>query len=234
MKYCFVLLTAIVAILTSCEKDEQTRLTTCPEPGGCDSLDNYHWGSICNSDTCSNYLSIWRMLFMEKNNLSKEFFDSHIEICQAETYSWERGISFKVCYQLKIDWATAYHCDQFIIKIDSNNTYYPSLNLPKETYLTKDQIKKAVDNKGFFSSIINISNRDQIKYLSMEDALQELKNLSGVNYLSLNGIIINNDNGDLTLEASAQYENEENLCVFGTIDLITGDKNSYHSPCQTN
>ena len=68
----------------------------------------------------------------------------------------------------------------------------------------------------------------------MDNALQDLIGYSGVNQLCLNMITINDDNGDLILEASAQYENEENSCVIGTIDLITGDKEVKDTPCWIN
>jgi hypothetical protein len=168
---------------------------------------------------------------MEKNNLSQEFINSHIEICQSKINFGARGISFSVCYRLKIDWAIAYNCDQFIIKINANNTSYPSLGLPRDTFLTKDKIKIAIDNRAFFSHIGKISNVDDIKYSTIDNALQDLTTFSDVSQLCLNMITINNDNGNLTLEASAQYENEENSCVVGTIDLITGNKDVNDTPC---
>jgi hypothetical protein len=108
------------------------------------------------------------------------------------------------------------------------------LDLPRDTYLTKEKVKIAVDNRAFSSDIIKVSNKNKIKYSTMDNALQDLIGFSGVNQLCLNMITINDDNGDLILEASAQYENEENSCVIGTIDLITGEKEVNDTPCLIN
>lgn len=189
---------------------------------------------MCSSDLCLEYFNIWKELIKEKNNLSQEFIDAHIEYCYSEINSWAKGVSFRICYKLKVDWAIAYSCDQFIIKINADNTYYPALDLPRDTYLTREKVKIAVDNRAFSSDIIKVSNNDKIKYSTMDNALQDLIGFSGVNQLCLSMITINADNGDLILEASAQYENEENSCVIGTIDLITGEKEVIDTPCLIN
>ncbi|MFA5297887.1 MAG: hypothetical protein WC389_06725 [Lutibacter sp.] len=234
MKNSLLIFVSMILILTACEKDIQTRQTTCLQPGDYDYLDNYKIDSMCSSDACTEYLTIWRELLAEKNNLSQDFIDSHIELCQSEIQSWADGISFSVCYKFKIGWAIAYNCDQFIIKINADNTSYPSLDLPRDTYLSKEKIKIAVDNRAFSSYITKMTNTNDLKFISMESALNDLIEYSDVNMLCLNRVIINDDTGNLTLEASAQYENEENSCIQGTIDLISGDKNVNETPCWIN
>ncbi len=234
MRYLTLIFIVSIFVLSSCETDKQIRSTTCNQPNDYDYLDNYKSGIMCSSDLCLEYFNIWKELIKEKNNLSQEFIDAHIEYCYSEINSWAKGVSFRICYKLKVDWVIAYNCDQFIIKINADNTYYPALDLPRETYLTKEKVKIAVDNRAFSSDIIKVSNNDKIKYSTMDNALQDLIGFSGVNQLCLNMITINDDNGDLILEASAQYENEENSCVIGTIDLITGEKEVNDTPCLIN
>jgi hypothetical protein len=234
MKYSTLGFITLILVFTTCEKDKQTRQTTCVQSGDYDYLDNYKIDSICTSDLCTEYLTIWKELIKEKNNLNQDFFDTHLELCESEIHTWADGISFMVCYKLKIGWAIAYNCDRFIIKINADSTLYPSLDLPRNTYLTKENIKIAVDSRAFSSDIIKIANANNIKYSTMENALSDLIEFSGVNELCLNQITINKDNGDLILKASAQYENEENSCIEGKIDLITGDKNVNDTPCWIN
>jgi hypothetical protein len=234
MKNSTLIIVVLILVFISCEKDKQTRRTTCVQSGEYEYLDNYKIDSMCTSDICTEYLAIWKGLIKEKNNLSQDFLDTHLELCESEIHSWADGISFTVCYKFKIGWAIAYNCDQFIIKINSDNTLYPSLDLPRDIYLTKEKIKIAVDNRAFSSGITKIANVNKIKFSTMENALSDLIEFSGVNQLCLNQVTINEDNGDLILKAFAQYENEENSCIEGTIDLITGDKNINDTPCWIN
>ena len=105
------------------------------------------------------------------------------------------------------------------------------MDLPRDTYLSKEKVKIAVENRAFSSDITKISNVDDIKFSTIDNALQDLTKFSSVNQLCLNMIMINEDNGNLILKASAQYNNEDNSCIEGTIDLITGDKKVNDTPC---
>ncbi len=230
--YLFVFI-SLMSILTACEKDEQSRQTSCVQSGDYDYLDNYKTDSICTTNTCIEYLAIWKALLIEKNNLSYDFVDSHIELSESKIYSWADGISFRVCYKFKIGWAVAYNCDQFIIKINADNTIYPTLDLPRGTYLSKEKIKIAIENRAFSSNITKMSNTNSLKFISMESALNNLVEFSGIN-LCMNRIILDSATGNLVLEASAQYENEPNLCIQGKIDLISEDKEVNNTPCWIN
>lgn len=139
-----------------------------------------------------------------------------------------------MCYKFKTDWAIAYNCDQFIIKINTENTLYPALDLPRDTYLTKEKIKIAVDNGAFSSGITRIDNSNNLKFMDMESALNDLIEFSGVNILCLNQVRLDEKTGHLILIASSEYVNEGNSCIKGTIDLITGEKQVIDLPCWIN
>jgi len=231
--YLFVFI-SLMFILTACEKDELSRQTTCVQSGDYDYLDNYKTDVMCTTNSCIEYLAIWKELLIEKNNLSYDFVDSHIELSESEIYSWADGISFRVCYKFKIGWAVAYNCDQFIIKINADNTTYPTLDLPRCTYLSKEKIKIAVANRAFSSNITKMTNTNSLKFVSMESALNNLIAFSGINALCMNQIILDSATGNLVLEASAQYENELNLCIQGKVDLISENKEVNDTPCWIN
>ncbi len=234
MRFPTLIFIVSVFVFSSCENDKQFRETTCIQSDDYENLDNYIVDTMCSSELCLEYFNIWTELIKDKNNLSQDFIDTHIKFCYSETNSWANGVSFRICYTLKLDWAIAYNCDQFIIKINADNTHYPSLDLPRDTYLTKDKIKIAVDNRAFSSDITKMTNKTDLEYTNMESALNELIDFSGVNCLCMNRVTIDDDTGNMILEASAQYENEENSCIQGTIDLISGDKNSNDTPCWIN
>jgi hypothetical protein len=231
MKYSTLFFIATILVFTNCKKDKQTKQTFCTQLVDYKSLDYHEIDSECTTDLCIEYLTIWKELLKEKNNLSQDFIDKHIELYNTEIHTWEKGFSFRVGYKFKIGWAVAYNSDQFIIKINTDNTYYPSLDLPRGTYLAKEEIKIAADNRAFSSDIGKIANVDNIIYSTVDNALSDLIEFSGVNQLCINQITLNEDNGNLILSAYAQYENKENSCIEGTIDLITGTKNVNDTPC---
>src|SRR5512145_952488 len=103
MKYPTLIIIALIFAITTCKKDNQTRKTTCVQPENYEYLDNYKINSMCSGDLCTEYLTIWKELFKEKNNLSQDFFDTYIELCNSEINSWADGISFRICYKFKID-----------------------------------------------------------------------------------------------------------------------------------
>lgn len=232
MKYYTLIIIILATVFSSCEKDKlPQRETLCAQQIDYNYHNDYKADSICSSDLCTNYFSIWKELIMEKNELSQAYFDTHIEISNSEIHSWADGVSFNVCYKFKIGWATAYNCDSFVVKINKDNDLYPSVNLPRGTYLTKEDIKIAVDHRAFNSGIIKINNEENLQYSKMESALKNLIDYANVTQLCLTQITINEDNGNLVMEAAAKYEDKENACIIGTVDLLTGEKNVYDGPC---
>ena len=212
----------------SCEKDNHARTVTCFQENEYDYLNHYKIDSICTSEICTNYLAIWKEFFKEKNNWSDAFFDEHLIICQSSIGNWNEGVSFHICYKIQMDWAIAYACDKFMIKIDDESTLYP--DLPRNTYLSKDEIGFAIDQNRFYSRIGFVSN-STIIYASMEDALNKLIDDSNVNTLCVSEISVDESTGNLILEAWAEYENEKNSCIKGKIDLITGKTEVTDTPC---
>jgi hypothetical protein len=226
----FILVIHLV-FLASCKDKIQERTVTCIQSGDYDYLDQYSAGSLCTSDICTQYQAIWKELFMAKNSLSESYFQDHILISNTAVNSWNDGISFSICYKVKIGWAIAWECDQFIIKINKDKYYYPTLNLPRDQYLSKDEIQIAVDGKAFSSHIIKLSNAENLKFNSMNKALDELIRAANINTLCSGMIFIDESTGNLTLEAGAQYENEQNSCIQGRIDLINGSTSVTDTPC---
>lgn len=215
----------------SCESEKMIRHVNCYKSDiYADSTKN-NTDSLCNNDLCANYQTIWKNLIVETNNLSTSYFDNHIEMCQSNISEWNDGLSFTICYKVKLNWAIAYKCDQFIIKIKNENSLYPTLNLPRDSYLSKEQVQIAVNNRAFSSEILKLSNNEALKFKSMSIALSLLIENAKVNTLCFNGIDIDKTTGNLMLCASAQYENEINNCIQAKIDLVTGESFVTESPC---
>jgi hypothetical protein len=232
LKYFTLIFVSLFFVFTACDDNNQFRETACNQENTFP--EDRAPGSLCSDELCTEYFAIWKELIMEKNNLSQDFFDSHIELINSNLSTWASGISFGVCYKFNVGWATAFNCDAFIININADNTLFPALDLPRDTFLTKEKIKIAIDNAAFSSAITAVNNVENLKHANLEASLADLIDFSDVNLLCLNSINLDEKTGNLTLKASAQYVNEFNSCIQGTIDLITGDKNVNDTPCFIN
>jgi hypothetical protein len=218
----------LIASLWSCDKENQERKVTCVQQDEYDYLDGYQPDSLCTSEICTSYLNLWEEIFKETNNLSDTFFDEHIILCTSSLNTWNEGISFMVCYQIKMDWAIAWNCDKLAIKIFGNSNLYPEL--PRDEYLSNDEIRFAIEQNRRYSRIGSVSNSNII-FLSMSDALNQLIEEAKVNTLCMRRITLNKTTGSLLLTAWAEYENEENSCIKGVIDLNTGNTEVTDTPC---
>lgn len=226
-------LIGIIVIFSSCVETKLIRKTECTQKGDYDYLNNYVMGSLCTTDLCEQYKAIWKELFLEKNNLSETYFQNHIILCNSRINTWNDGVSFSICYKVKNDWAIAYTCDQFIIKINKDNNLYPAVSLPRDVYLSKDNVRTALNQKVFSSNMIALSNTENIIFSSNSLALTKLIKATNVNALCFTSTFIN-ASGNISLEAWAQYTDETNSCVRGVIDLINGKTESYDTPCMIN
>lgn len=232
MRYRFILISIIlIAIISSCKKDKQVkqvRTVTCFQEDVYHYLNHYKIDSICTSEICTDYLNIWKELFKEKNNISETFFDEHIILCQSRLNTGNNGMFFSICYKVQMDWAIAYDCDKFVIKINSESNLYHEL--PRNEYLSKDEIRIAINHNRLNSRIATVSNLN-IKFSSMDAALNKLKEDANVNTLCISEMYVDETTGNLMLDAWAEYENEENSCIKGIIDLISGDTEVNDTPC---
>ena len=186
--------------------------------------------SLCETDTCMQYFPIWKELFLEKNDLDQEFFDNHIEVYRTSVNHWMQGISFRVCYQVQIDWAIAKKCDSFIINIEADDRYYPLLDLPRNVNLSPEDVETVVDKMAFSSEINELADAT-IQYPSLEAALDELIAFSGVNILCFSRLKVDRHSGNLVLEAIGKYENLSNACIKGSVDLMTGEMTVFDTVC---
>jgi hypothetical protein len=192
---------------------------------------------LCESENCTEYFNIWKSLFISRNNLTQEYFDKHIKPTYSEIDSWMEGQSFRVEYKVKIDWAEANLADQFIIWIDpSTEGLYPSLHLPRSTYLTKAQINSALDIFACSSSIYEVAGIDHLKYSSRREAISVLEQASGVDNLDDGEIWYQNPSfneclGHPFLWITDEINRSENKCISCKLDLFSGETEVRETSC---
>ena len=227
---CFLLL-GIPCCSWDIEEDE-TRKTSCIQRGLYDYLEDEWIDSICISEICSTYTSVWKELFIQRNNMTEEYFDKHITVISSETTPLDReNVRFHLVFRVKNEWAIAESGAGFLIKIAEDETDYPEIGLPRGTYLTLEEVDKVIDPPGFNSWIGKAPKTGPLRYSSMNEALDKLIESACVDTMCFNRVFLSRHIGTLTMEAYAVYEDEENGCIIGTIDLITGKISVYDVLC---
>ena len=192
---------------------------------------------LCDSEECNTYFNIWKELIISRNQLTEDYFNNHIFPYKTEIDSWNDGKSFRVEYKVKIGWAEANLSDQFIVWLDPSTTgLYPSKPTPRSTNLSKIQINSLLDIFAFSSSIHKIAKIDHLKYNSREEAIEVLRDSSGVNNLGYGEVAYENPSfniilGHPFLKVSATINMNENKCMSGKIDLVTGEVEVREQPC---
>jgi len=216
MKKSFFLTVILTTLLLSCKKEKV---------------------DICDSQVCVEYQNIWKELFLTRNNITNEYFDEHITITHTNISSWNEGESFRIDYYVEIDWAKISAHDQFIIKKSPNAPPYPSLNIPVDTYLTKEDIKKAVNHLAFSSYMTRMYQYNHLKYSSKHKAIKAVKSFIPYKNPSLKRLYYKQDKYNLTsnghpfFEGGGTINNENNECFNCEIDLITGEITYHKTVC---
>lgn len=227
-----IFIISILCLFQTCIKDNNNQLKCdCshgyppPEPVFCP-------GQICQSDSCQTYFGIWKELFLSKNQMSQDFFDNHITICSTTIYPWDGGISFTIYYKVKIEWVEYRLFDQFPIYITSN--LYPGLNVPRDSLLSKYQIDTVLSGSYFGAQLNTVAPVSNLKYSSAKDAMSALIKAANVDTFCIGSVSIPQKNyniGHPYFKASGVLSWNENRCIEGSIDLITGETNVSQGFC---
>ena len=188
------------------------------------------WGtSLCSDSLCEKYQSIWKELFIKKNGLTEEFFNNHIRVRNPHI----NGTVFSIFYTVTIDWAFVHCWDNFIIKIDEEDTSSSHLLLPRGVFLAKDDIETIIDAKAFSARLSKLTSDKMLKFNSLENAKKFLTEQANVNTLCLrygNEFYINGD-GHITMNTSAEYDCNLNVCIYAQLDLINGNATFHDDVC---
>jgi hypothetical protein len=192
---------------------------------------------FCNSKECQTYFNIWKDLFITRNQLTEAYFDKHVSPWRTTIDTWNDGISFRVEYKVKIDWAEANLSDQFIIWLDPSTAgLYPSIPAPRNTYLSKTQINNMLNIFAFSSEMHKVTMIERLKYASRKEAVKVLESASGVNNLDAGEVYyqnpsFNTDPGHPMLRTGATLNQGNNDCMSCNLDLVTGETVVRHEPC---
>lgn len=195
-------------------------------------------GTLCQSDTCLKYNAIWKDQFMSRNQMSQDYFNSHIFPCSSRLVNWVDGISYEVTYRVKVDWSEAVVTDKFAIWLSKTTQgLWPTVDVPRNSLLTADQVGSLFSLQAFSSSIYTIKQNIQLKYSSLQAAMNALIKASKVDTLCMGSVFYQNPGvaatsaGDPYLEGSGAISWNENKCITCQINLITGETDIFYNAC---
>ena len=221
----------------SCSKNEDilkcdcTQYSQTSEPIVCN-------GTLCQSDTCQTFFNIWKNLLLSINGMTQVYFNDHFTPCSSTIDKWNDGISFRISYKIKIDWMEIKLGDQFIIWLSpSTSGLYPSISLPRNSLLTKDQINSAIDNMAFSSSLNTISSIDNLEFDSFNEAKKALNIASSTDTLCMYEFyyerphMVIRPSGIPFLKGYGVLNWNENKCITGKMNLYTGEVTKTFNEC---
>lgn len=194
--------------------------------------------AICGSEEhCTDYLNIWLTEFLNRNNMSEDYFNNHIDVNEAYLSTYSNGELFHVEYTVFIDWAAIDNSDRFIVFISSSADAYQQYSIPRDAYLSESEISIVIDNNVFDSSITPIISLEELEYEDANDALQDLRNEADTCSLEFESLSywvpgnIPREDGYPYLFGRGEIDQAANECIKGHINLATGDVDFNYTEC---
>lgn len=144
----YSLIAAICLIVSSisCDKSAETKSSD-----GCDT-ETLHQPEITEFISHGalpvKYYPVWKSRFMERNNLSEEFFNTHITVQYVDTSysSFDLATALIVGYTYQSGWAITGASEKMTIQINNSNSPFFSNNIFLNTDLSREQIDALVSN----------------------------------------------------------------------------------------
>jgi hypothetical protein len=197
----------------------------------------YSMGSVLTSTQMNEYFEIWKSLFMVKNGLDNNTFARYVIKTEKSSNKWREGISFRVDYLIKIDWAIVGCFDELFVYKDSSGTTYNYLNIPKNVFLNKSQIEFNLSHE-VYSEISRYNLFKPLAFKNCEEACMAARQQSGYHYLFTHGLsfyvpgMVPRENGDLYLSLYGDIDRSANQCLTGNINIMDGQSHITESPCR--
>ena len=202
------------------------------------SLDPLDVEAICDGEElCSYYLNIWRSEFLNRNNMTEEYFKNHIDVNEAYFGTYIDGVNFHVEYTVFIDWAAIENSDNFIVFIASSDEAHSDYTVPRDTYLPESEISIVLDTGIFNSSIDPIISIEELAYEDANDALQYLRNEADTCSMEFYELAywvpgnIPRVDGYPYLLGRGVIDQDSNQCIRGQINLSTMAVDFNYYPC---
>lgn len=195
--------------------------------------------NLCDTEECKEYYTIWKELLLERNDMSEDYFSEHISPTDVIMDSYNSGKTFRIRYNFKLEWAEISTIDQFTYYVYESAAPYPTLQIPKEKNLTKQEINSAFDLRAWASHMNVINPTEHLKYKNKRAAIQALRGNESCKFKDQNCELradrpVEPANGNIFLNGSCTINEAANECLMGRIDLVTGERTVNETYCWIN
>lgn len=180
------------------------------------------------------YLAVWKHKFMERNGLNESRFNTLIKYVSGALQPWREGVSFRVDFVYEQDWLRIRYSEQLRVNYDPETTKAYAVDVPRGVYLTESQIlfRQPWDN------VQPIQVGAKLAFSSCADACQALKTKTKYPVLKPGEVRFYTPTPLQTIPSNEPYlfsagtiDSTANRCVFGRINLVTGEAQASEGPC---
>lgn len=176
------------------------------------------------------YISLWKSELQQKNNMPEDYFNKHIKDTAVSVGVLENGdVVFRMDYLLTIDWAKIRAYDEFAIKLSSTDDAWQYLNMPRNVYYNTEWVKFSIAHD-IFSHISRVQLTDKISFVNCDQAKDALRGRTGYSQICPDYFSLDKD-GYALFSGSGTINSNENKCVSGSINLVTGKTQADIMPC---
>jgi len=185
------------------------------------------------------YLAMWQRQFLKRSDMKQSFFDKNISVTKYDIEcQWVSGLSLRVEYKVAHDWAVIDQYDQVIVLLYGEEDAYRHLPLKRDQLFDESEVSYALDKRVFFSSITPVKSLDKLAFPSYQNALAAFQRKLGghkpenveVSYY-VPGKLPRTD-GYPYLLGRGVVSMQKNVCVFGYMNLVTGEAVTHESACR--
>jgi hypothetical protein len=184
----------------------------------------------------AEYLEHWKTLLINRNGLSKSYYNEHIEVIDHGVSETKNGKQFHVAFQVTIDWAVIDLDNHFMIWINDNPTVYPNQRIERNTYLSLAQIDALISYRMPDALLTEMAAVEHLQFDSPNDAIYELRKSASspeIYFTSLGykqSTIGYRANGHPYFFAAGSAGTSKKRKVIGELDLYSGKSTMYDAP----
>lgn len=184
------------------------------------------------------YLEIWKSQFLKRNRMDRAYFDTHVQVRKYDVEcSWVSGLSFRVEYTVKFDWAAIEAQDQLVVMLYESESAYRHLPLKRDHFFDEAEIALTIDKTVFFSEISSVKPSDKLAFPNHAAALEAFRAKAGTKDLDnvrlafyVPGNVPRIDGHPYMLGRGVLNE-AQNQCVEGHVNLVTGKITTWANAC---
>ena len=184
------------------------------------------------------YLEIWKSQFLKRNRMDRAYFDTHVQVGKYDVEcEWVSGLSFRVEYTVKFDWAAIEAQDQIVVLLYESESAYRHLPIKRDHLFDESEVACAIDKQVFFSGISLVKPAGKLAFPSQAAALEAFRKKAGTRELDnvrlafyVPGNVPRID-GHPYMLGRGTIDAAKNLCVEGHVNLVTGEITTWNNAC---